>query len=149
VLVILLESAMWPSIRSMPSLNAYLAEIPDALKEMFSIDRMTTGTGFLNAELFTLMLPLLFVIFGILRGARGLAGEEEAGTLDLLLVTPLSTTGLLLGEALALTVSLLTLGAAVVVATALGSDVFDLQVSLASAAAGAAACVWSTASSPW
>lgn len=139
-LAILLESAMWPSIRSMPSLDAYLKEIPDTFKEIFSIDQMSTGTGFLNAELFTLMLPLLFVVFGILRGARTLAGEEEAGTLDLLLVTPLSTTRLLLGEALALAAGLLTLGAAVVAATLLGSAAFDLRISPAAAAAGATAC---------
>lgn len=140
VLSIVLEAAMWPSISSMTSLDAYLTEFPDVLKDMFSIDQMSTGTGFLNAELFSLMLPLLFVIFGILRGARAIAGEEEAGTLDLLLVTPLSTGRLLLGEALALTVAMTALGVATIGGTLAGSALFDLGIPASSAVAGAMAC---------
>ncbi|WGY04522.1 ABC transporter permease subunit [Nocardioides sp. QY071] len=140
VLSVVLEAAMWPSISSMSSLDSYLTDFPEALKDMFSIDQMSTGTGFLNAELFSLMLPLLFVIFGILRGARALAGEEEAGTLDLLLVTPLSTTRLLLGEALALTVAITVLGVATLGGTLAGSALFDLGIPVRSAAAGASAC---------
>ncbi|GAA3517843.1 ABC transporter permease subunit [Nocardioides daeguensis] len=140
VLSIVLEAAMWPSVASMSSLDAYLTEFPDALKEMFSIEEMSTGTGFLNAELFSLMLPVLFIIFGILRGAHMIAGEEEAGTLDLLLVTPLSTTRLLLGEGLALAAGVTALGAATVVGTLAGSALFDLEIPVASALAGATAC---------
>jgi ABC-2 type transport system permease protein len=124
----------------MASLDSYLAELPDALKDVFSIDQMSTGTGFLNAELFSLMLPLLFVVFGVTRGARLIAGEEEAGTLDLLLVTRLSTTQLLLGEALALAVGMVALGGATVVGTLAGSALFGLDVSATSALAGASAC---------
>ncbi|HVK27677.1 MAG TPA: ABC transporter permease subunit [Nocardioides sp.] len=139
-LSIVLESAMWPSLKAMASLDSYLAEFPDVLKDVFSIDRMSTGTGFLNAELFSLMLPLLFVVFGITRGARTVAGEEEAGTLDLLLVTPLSTTRFLFGEALALTVGVVVLGVAAAAGTLAGSALFDLGVSPGSALAGATAC---------
>lgn len=140
VLSIVLEAAIWPSVSSMSSLDAYLTEFPDVLKDLFAIDQMSTGTGFLNAELFSLMLPLLFVIFGVLRGGRAIAGEEEAGTLDLLLVTPLSTTRLLLGEALALAVAVVTLGIATIGGTLAGSALFDMGVSAGSAAAGAGAC---------
>lgn len=141
VVSIVLESAMWPSMRAMASLDSYLAELPEALTDLFAIDQMSTGTGFLNAELYSLMLPLLFIVFGITRGARMVAGEEEAGTLDLLLVSPLSTTRLLLGEALALTVAMLTLGSAAALGTAAGSVLFGLGVAPVSALAGATACV--------
>jgi ABC-2 type transport system permease protein len=139
-LLILLESSMWPSMRDMPSFDEYLAEIPTALKDVFGIDTMTTGIGFLNAELFSLVLPLMFLVFGILRGARMIAGEEEAGTLDLLLVTPLSTTRLLLEQALALAASLALLGVAAVASTLLGTLLFDLGIGLEAMLAGAAAC---------
>lgn len=138
-LAILLESALWPSMRDMPNLDAYLNDFPAALKELFSIDQITTGQGFLNAELFSLMMPMLFLIFGITRGARMLAGEEEAGTLDLMLVTPLSTTRLLLHEALALATGVGVLGAVVWVSTVIGSATFGLHVSVGAAAAGALA----------
>jgi len=125
----------------MPSLDEYLQELPAGLREMFSMDQMTTGSGFLNAELFTLILPMMFLIYGISRGARMLAGEEEAGTLDLLLVTPLSTTKLLLQEATALLISTTALGGAVLIATVAGSQAFGLEISVRSAAVGAAALV--------
>lgn len=137
--MVFLEAAMWPSMADMPALDDYLEDFPTALKEVFSIDQMSTGQGFLNAELFTLVLPMLFLVFGITRGARMIAGEEEAGTLDLLLVTPLSTTRFLLEEVLALVTSVVALGAGVLAATLVGSAAFGLGVSPLAAFAGSLA----------
>jgi ABC-2 type transport system permease protein len=137
--MILLEAAMWPSIKAMPRFDQYLQDFPSALKELFSIDQMATGTGFLNAELFTLMLPMLFLVFGISRGARMVAGEEAAGTLDLLLVTPVSTTRLLVEEALALATGTAVLGAVAFLATLAGSLAFGLGVSAPAAFGGSLA----------
>lgn len=137
--MIMLEAAMWPSIKAMPTFDQYLKDLPAALKELFSIDQMATGKGFLNAELFTLMLPMLFLVFGITRGARMIAGEEEAGTLDLLLVTPLSTTRLLVQEALALATGMACLAAITFATVLVGSLTFGLGVSVAAAFAGALA----------
>lgn len=137
--LILLESAMWPWMADMPELDAYLADFPPAMKEMFSLDQMTTGQGFLNAELFSLMLPLLFIIYGITHGARMVAGEEQAGTLDLLLVTPLSTTRLLVEEILALVTGMALLGVAVLASTLLGTAVFGLGISPGAALSGSLA----------
>jgi ABC-2 type transport system permease protein len=137
--IVLLEAAMWPSMVDMPALDDYLADLPDSLTQVFSLDEMGTGQGFLNAELFTLVLPMLFLVFGITRGARMIAGEEEAGTLDLLLVTPLSTTRFLLEEALALISSVVVLGAAVLVSTLVGSAAFGLDIGLLAAVSGSLA----------
>jgi ABC-2 type transport system permease protein len=137
--MILLEAAMWPSIKAMPKFDQYLQDFPDALKELFSIDQMATGKGFLNAELFTLMLPMLFLVFAISRGSRMVAGEEEAGTLDLLLVTPVSTTRLLVQEALALATGTAMLGAVAFVATVVGSLIFGLGIGAPAAFAGSLA----------
>jgi ABC-2 type transport system permease protein len=70
-----------------------------------------------------------------------LAGEEEAGSLDLLLVTPLSTTRLLLQKAMALVISTTILGLAVLAATVVGSQAFGLHISLRAATVGATAMV--------
>ena len=59
-------------------------------------DRHRRGTdfispvGYLNSQLFFLMLPIVLCIFAISIGSDALAGEEGRGTLDLLLSTPLS-----------------------------------------------------------
>jgi ABC-2 type transport system permease protein len=139
--LILLESALWPSMQSMSGLDDYLAEFPEPLKEAFGIDQMSTGTGFLNAELFSLMLPLLFIAFAISHGAKLIAGEEENGGLDLLLVTPLTTARLLLESLLALVTALGVLAVVVLASTVAGSAVFGLEVAPGAAAAGALS-VW-------
>lgn len=137
--LILLESALWPSMREMTGLEGYLDEFPAALKELFAIDQMSTGAGFLDAELFSLMLPLMFLVAGVTLGARLIAGEQENGTLDLLLVTPLTTVRLLLESALALVVSMMGLGAVTWLSLVSADKAFDLGITVSAGAAAALA----------
>lgn len=137
--LLLLEGALWPSVRDMTGMDELLAGYPEPLQELFDLEAMSTGVGFLNAELFTLVLPALFIVFGISRGAQSVAGEEERGTLELLVVTPMSNTRLLIEKAAGLVAAVLALGAALFIATMLSSALFDLRVPVASGLAGAAA----------
>jgi ABC-2 type transport system permease protein len=130
--LVLVEGALWPSIRDMPNLDEFLSSYPDA---------MTTGTGFLNAELYTLVLPILFLVFGISRGARLVAGEEESGTLEVVLVTPVSTTRLLLGKAAGLLLGLCVLGGVTGVSTWLASTSFSMGIAPWSIAVGSLSMV--------
>jgi ABC-2 type transport system permease protein len=141
VALVMVEGAIWPSIRDMPNFDELLESYPEGMKEVFGVEGMTTGVGFLNAELFTLVLPALFIIFGIARGARLVAGEEEAGTLEILLVTPLSTTRLVLEKAAALLVSVVLLGLVCASSTVLASAFFSMDVPLGSVAVGSLAMV--------
>lgn len=64
---------------------------PDVLKSLFGIAEggsITSGAGYLDVELFSLMLPLLVLVLAIGSGARTLAGEEDAGRLELVLSYP-------------------------------------------------------------
>ncbi|MFK4084929.1 ABC transporter permease subunit [Kribbella sp. NPDC020789] len=139
VALVLLESALWPSVKAMPNLTELYASFPEELRKFFDLQAMTTGTGFLNAELFTLLLPGLFLVYAIGHGARALAGEEESGTLELLLVTPIQGSRILVDKALALLVCLVALGTALFVATLAGSLLFGLGIGPAAAASGALA----------
>jgi ABC-2 type transport system permease protein len=140
-LLILLESALWPSMRDMSGLEGYLAEFPKPLKELFAIDQMSTGAGFLDAELFSLMLPLMFLVAGVALGARLVAGEQEAGTLDLLLVTPLTTVRMLVETTLAVITSMALLGMTTWAALVVSNALFDLGVSPVAAAGATLAMV--------
>ncbi|WP_329000943.1 ABC transporter permease [Kribbella sp. NBC_00709] len=137
--LVLLESALWPSVRDMLDLTQLYQSFPEALRKFFNLDAMTTGAGFLNAELFTLMLPGLFLVFGIGHGARAIAGEEERGTLELLLVTPVSGARIVFDKALALATSLAVLGLTLFAATTIASPIFGLGISPVDAASGALA----------
>ena len=52
----------------------------------------TSPAGYLRAELFALLGPILYLVFAIGAGGRAVAGEEEVRSLDLLLSTPLTRT---------------------------------------------------------
>jgi ABC-2 type transport system permease protein len=127
-LLVLIVAALWPSIRNVPNIDQFLANYPEAMRKLFNLNDFTTGTGFMNAELFSTMLPVLFIIFGVGRGARAIAGEEEAGTLDVLLVTPISHVRLVLEQAAALAVALLGLGAVLFVAVLGSSAAFSMGI---------------------
>ncbi|MDX1621418.1 MAG: ABC transporter permease subunit [Nitriliruptorales bacterium] len=139
VVLVSAMAALWPSVRDMPDLEDFLAGYPEAMRDLFNIEAITTGAGYLNAELYSIMLPALFVIFAIGRGARFIAGEEETGTLETLLVTPVSRLWLLLQKAMALAVTTLALGLALFVATSFWNVAVDLGVGAAEIAAGSVA----------
>jgi ABC-2 type transport system permease protein len=141
VLLVLLESALWPTVRNMGNIEDFIASYPEAMKELFKLEDFGTGTGFLNGELYSLMLPILFLVYGIGRGARSVAGEEEAGTLEVLLMTRVSPTSLVLHRAAALAAGMLALGVVLFLAVAVGSPMFGLDVPLGEAAAGSLAMV--------
>lgn len=62
--------------------------------------QMFTPAGFLNLEFYSYM-PLIIGIFAILGGSGLLAGDEENGTLDLILGHPVGRTALFLARLLA------------------------------------------------
>jgi len=126
--LLFIEGALWPSVRDMPKLDELLAGYPEPMKEMFDLDTMSTGVGFFNAELFALVLPALFIVYGIARGVRLVAGEEEAGTLEILLVTPVSTTRVLLEKAAGLLAAVVVLGLVCGIVTLAVAAVFDMGV---------------------
>ncbi len=128
VLLVLMESSVWPTVRDMPDFDEFVEAYPEAMRQLFDLEKMATASGFMNAELFTLVLPLLFIIFGISRGARLVAGEEEGGTLEVLLVTRVSTTSLVLQKAAALATSLLFLGALVFLTFLVTAPTFGMDI---------------------
>lgn len=66
------------------------ATFPDALVAMIGGVDMGTPTGFLTGENFALVGPIAIIVLCASIGARALAGEEEAHTMDLLLANPVS-----------------------------------------------------------
>ncbi|MEV2225803.1 ABC transporter permease subunit [Nocardia vinacea] len=139
--LVLLESAIWPSFSNTSGMQDFLENYPEPLRKLFNLDQFVTGTGFLNAELFSMLLPILFLVFAIGRGARGIAGEEAAGTLEVLLVNGVSPIRLALEQAAAVISSVGVLGIALFGSIVVGSAVFGLGISIGAAATGALSMV--------
>jgi ABC-2 type transport system permease protein len=127
-LLVFLEAGMWPTIRDMPDLRTLLANYPEPMRDLFGLQDFGTGTGFFNAELFSLVLPTLFIVFAIARGARAVAGEEERGTLDVVLVTPVSAGALVLAQAASVLIGAVALGAVLLVVAAAASVAFGMGI---------------------
>jgi ABC-2 type transport system permease protein len=84
-------AAIFPSVEGSPEFDELIRRYPDILRDLFGIAEggtITSGAGFLDVQLFTLVLPLLVLVQAVGRGARTFAGEEDAGRLELVLAYP-------------------------------------------------------------
>lgn len=96
---VVMMCSLFPSIRkSAADMRDYIESMPEAFRKAFMGQSADLGDAvtYLDAELFSFMTPLFVVIFGIALAAAQIAGEEENGTLSLLLAHPVSRTRLLL-----------------------------------------------------
>jgi len=66
---------------------------------------LTSPEGFLSAEFFS-WIPLLLITVAVIGGTGAFAGEESAGTLDLLLAQPISRRRLVLEKSAALSLAI-------------------------------------------
>jgi ABC-2 type transport system permease protein len=128
VALVSLQVAVYPSIRDNEGMKRLTEDYPEALKAFVAFGGgfdYTSPAGYLGSELFSFVLPLLLMIAAIGAGARAIAGEEEAGTLELLLANPLSRSRVVLDRLAALAGELaalcVVLWAALTVSTAAAS----------------------------
>jgi ABC-2 type transport system permease protein len=107
-----LYTSFFPSI-SNPSMAAAIQNYPDALKKAFNLEDIVSPAGYLGSYVFGLLVPVLLAVFMIVVGSRAIAGDEEAGALDLVLAHPVSRPRLLLARLAALVTQVLVVCAVV------------------------------------
>jgi len=105
-------------------LTAQADALPESLRASLGMDQIATAAGYIQSTIFGMNALVLLLIFAIGFGTRSLAGEEEAGTLDLLLAHPVSRRRWVLERVGALVVS------AAALAAAIGVSVWAFTVSL-------------------
>ena len=131
-------AAFYPSItEGAAQLQSYMDNLPEAIRNLIGVD-YTSPAGYLRAELFALLGPILFLVYAVGAGARAVAGEEETRSLDLLLSTPLTRTQIVRDKAVALLVAMSGLAAFLFVVVVVIGRPFDLTVPVGNVAA---ACV--------
>jgi ABC-2 type transport system permease protein len=128
----LTSALLFPSVSGMPELTQMLEnDAPPLIKALLGeLSNLQSPTGYLNARIFILMGPLLFIIFGVLAGSGAVAGEEERGTLDLLLSTPLSRTRLVLNKLASMLVGFAALGFVLWASLAVGASIVGMEIGL-------------------
>ena len=125
--------AFWPSIRGSSEISKAIENYPDVMKEFFggaaAFDYTRPG-GFLNTQLFSLLLPLMISGFAIGYGASTIAGEERGGQLDLVLALPVRRSRIVVEKAAAVAAcvaALTALSATMIVAV---GTLVDLDISV-------------------
>ncbi len=118
----------YPAVRDRSGYEELLQQYPEALKALFGIPdgSMGSGANYLYTELFSFMLPLLFILCGVNWGVDVIAGEEDRHLLEPVLSRPVARTHLVLSRLSAVLLMLLVIGAVV----AVGLWVGDITVSL-------------------
>ncbi len=136
--------SVYPTVRDNPSLNDLVKQYPDALKNLVGFGGpldYASPAGYLGAELFSFMVPLLLIIATVAAGSGAIAGEEENGTMELLLALPIMRGRLVLEKLTALIAEVVALGAVLWLALWVGAGVVDMRISGAHLASGTAGSV--------
>ena len=133
-----LYGSVFPSLHGNKSLDNLIKSYPQALKGFVGFGGnldIGSGAGYLGTEEFSFWGPIVFLAAAIAAGADAIAGEEERGTLDLLLSLPISRVRCLLEKLAALVCEVVALGIVLWLLLVIVSAVAGMGVSTANLAA--------------
>lgn len=100
----------YPSVNN-PAMSDALNAFPKPLKAALHMEDYTKPENYFAVSVFGLLVPILVAVFAISAGVRAIAGDEEAGTLDLIQAQPVSRISLALQRFLAIAAALLAIAA--------------------------------------
>ncbi|HAS07850.1 MAG TPA: ABC transporter permease, partial [Actinobacteria bacterium] len=90
IALVLMYVALYPSIKSTPGVDEFIQNLPEALREAFAIADYSSPTGYLQAEIFSGLLPVVLLVLVIGRGSASVAGEEDQKRLEIVMAQPVS-----------------------------------------------------------
>lgn len=127
-IVAAMYAAFYPTVRN-PDMVAAIEAYPPALREAMNLDDLASPEGYLASSVFGILVPILVLLFGAFFGARAIAADEDAGTLDLTLAHPVSRVQVVLHRLTALAVAMTVIGVAVLLALLAVSGPAELTIS--------------------
>jgi ABC-2 type transport system permease protein len=136
----LVSVAFWPSLEGSSSLTD-ITESSQSLMEAFGVQDLATAAGYLDGQMYALMLPLLLSGLAIAATSALTAGDEDAGRLELLQALPVSRHAVWLTRVGAATAVLAAVTVLTAVVVALSLTPFSLDgISVARIIAATLAC---------
>lgn len=118
--MVALLAVAYPTVRDNNELDKTFANLPPGIEGLLGLSSgslLSSPAGYLNSQFFANILPVMLLVFAIGTAARSIAGDEAAGTLELLLANPISRVRVALARLGALVAQLVVL--ALVCATSL------------------------------
>jgi ABC-2 type transport system permease protein len=85
--------ALWPSVRGNTDIERVVEDLPASVRALIGSQAdisLSSAPGYLQARLFSTILPIVLLIYGIGLGASAIGGAEEDGTLQLVVTAPVS-----------------------------------------------------------
>lgn len=110
-------SAFWPTFGHNADLAKAIDAFPASMKNAFHLQDYASATGYFGSTVFGLLVPILMAVFAIAVGVQATAGDEEAGTLDLVLAHPVSRVYLAVARYAAVIAAIVATAALVLLAT--------------------------------
>ena len=143
-LLALMDLAVFPTVHSQAGqMEQVLKAYPQALKAMFGLGAdFGTGSGYFDAEFLSFLGPLVVLAIAIGFGAGATATEEERGTIDWLLSTPLSRARVMLEKSAGVLLAVLAAGAVLFLVLLIGSPLAGLGLGTGAIAAAVANLVF-------
>lgn len=121
-------AAIWPSIRR-AHLGKVIASLPTALRHAFGFSNLGSPGGYLSAELFALVVPILLIVAAVIVAGSLTAGDEDEGLLEMVLVQPVPRFVVLYQRYLVILLELCAISAIALVALLLVDPLVDLKIS--------------------
>lgn len=140
-ILIALTVAFYPAFRDQPELNDLIANMPAAFKDAFGLADFGSPAGFLNGNLYAVLVPLLLAVAGVLLMNGQTASDEDAGRMEPYLAQPVSRATVFLGRAAGVTLWLVGIGGLMLVAQVAADAGFGLEIGLDRIVATVVLCV--------
>lgn len=132
--VSLIYGAFYP-FAATPEYGELIESLPSGLAEAMGWDDIASAHGYLGSTVFGILGPVLAIIFAIGTGARAIAGDEENGSLELLVAHPVTRRRIVTQRAAALGVALALAGLVVFLAILAIRGPIDLTIPVGNIAA--------------
>ena len=120
-------AGFWPSLEGSEALDAFGDEEMGSLLEAFGAQNMATPAGYLDGQMYALMLPLLLSGMAIAHVTALTSGDEDAGRLEFLHALPVSRQAVWLARWSAAVMMLALISVATVVVMLIARPTFSLS----------------------
>jgi len=139
---VLVYLGAWASVKDSPDLLKLKTEsLPKALQTTFGVTDLTSGIGYLQGTVYSLVGPVLLIMATVVLGARAIAGPEDRHVMDLFLANPISRRGFVAQRSAALLVVVALFGLVLWILPVLLSQGLDMGVSVANVSAASVGLV--------
>lgn len=84
---------LWPTVRDNDDMERVVRDLPASVRALIGSQEgipLTSAPGYLQARLFSTILPILLLVYAISLGSRAIGGAEEDGTLQLVVTAPVT-----------------------------------------------------------